>query len=103
MFKIVVVDLGLSGKASKDVAEDPGINSNLLHRWRREYSEFGDNSFAGNGKQVMTASEVEIATLFRKDLMQNKVIQSMSRKGNCLDNAVAENFFKKLKSELVQH
>ena len=27
----------------------------------------------------------------------------MSRKGNCWDNAVAENFFKILKSELVQH
>jgi transposase InsO family protein len=29
------------------------------------------------------------------------VIQSMSRKGNCWDNAVAESFFKTLKSELV--
>jgi putative transposase len=29
------------------------------------------------------------------------VIQSMSRKGNCWDNAVAESFFKTLKSEMV--
>lgn len=29
------------------------------------------------------------------------VVQSMSRKGNCWDNAVAESFFKSLKSELV--
>lgn len=29
------------------------------------------------------------------------VLQSMSRKGNCWDNAVAESFFKTLKSELV--
>ena len=27
----------------------------------------------------------------------------MSRKGNCWDNAVAESFFKTLKSELVYH
>jgi putative transposase len=27
----------------------------------------------------------------------------MSRKGNCWDNAVAENFFKILKSELIYH
>ena len=27
----------------------------------------------------------------------------MSRKANCWDNAVAENFFKTLKSELVKH
>ncbi len=34
-------------------------------------------------------------------LLKNKgVVQSMSRKGNCLDNAVIENFFGLLKSEL---
>ncbi|MFD1140877.1 IS3 family transposase [Larkinella insperata] len=31
------------------------------------------------------------------------VLQSMSGKGNCWDNAVAESFFKSLKSELVYH
>lgn len=31
------------------------------------------------------------------------VIRSMSRKGNCWDNAVAESFFKTLKTELVYH
>lgn len=31
------------------------------------------------------------------------ITQSMSRKGNCWDNAVAESFFKILKSELVYH
>jgi putative transposase len=36
---------------------------------------------------------------FRKELEPEKVIQSMSRKGNCWDNAVAESFFKILKSE----
>ena len=29
------------------------------------------------------------------------VKQSMSRKGNCWDNAVAESFFKSLKAELI--
>jgi len=36
---------------------------------------------------------------FRKLLVQYKCIQSMSRKGNCWDNAVAESFFKTIKSE----
>ena len=40
---------------------------------------------------------------FTIELKKHKVIQSMSRKGNCWDNAVAENFFKILKSELVNH
>lgn len=41
---------------------------------------------------------------FRKLLKSNVLItQSMSRKGNCWDNAVAESFFKTLKSELIYH
>ncbi len=31
------------------------------------------------------------------------IVRSMSRKGNCWDNAVAESFFKTLKTELVYH
>jgi transposase InsO family protein len=38
---------------------------------------------------------------FRKELKPYQVIQSMSRKGNCWDNAVAENFFKIIKSEMI--
>lgn len=40
---------------------------------------------------------------FRDELKDLPVEQSMSRKGNCWDNAVAESFFKTLKSELVYH
>lgn len=39
--------------------------------------------------------------VFRKMLKDFDIIQSMSRKGNCWDNAVAESFFGALKSELV--
>ena len=38
---------------------------------------------------------------YQKLLISNNIIQSMSRKGNCLDNAVIENFFGLLKSELL--
>ncbi|WP_449427094.1 IS3 family transposase [Pedobacter roseus] len=37
---------------------------------------------------------------YQKLLQEKAVIQSMSRKGNCLDNAVIENFFGTIKSEL---
>ena len=40
---------------------------------------------------------------FRKKLKDNKIIQSMSRKGNCWDNAVAESFFHTLKTRLTYH
>lgn len=38
---------------------------------------------------------------YQNMLKQKGVIQSMSRKGNCLDNSLAENFFSHLKSELL--
>lgn len=38
--------------------------------------------------------------IYQKKPKQNNIKQSMSRKGNCLDNAVIENFFGILKSEL---
>ena len=38
---------------------------------------------------------------FRKLLRDNGFIQSMSRKGNCYDNAITETFFHTLKTELT--
>lgn len=40
---------------------------------------------------------------FRSLLEEYRILSSMSRKGNCWDNAVAESFFKTLKCELVYH
>lgn len=36
---------------------------------------------------------------YQEQLKEKQLVQSMSRKGNCLDNAVVENFFGTLKSE----
>lgn len=38
---------------------------------------------------------------YQQTLKEHQITQSMSRKGNCLDNAVMENFFGLLKSELL--
>ncbi len=40
---------------------------------------------------------------YQKQLDKNKLHCSMSRKSECLDNAVAESFFGSLKNELVYH
>lgn len=37
---------------------------------------------------------------FRSELKKHGIVQSMSRKGNCWDNAVAESFFGQMKNEL---
>ena len=40
---------------------------------------------------------------FREALTQHNITASMSRRGNCLDNAVTERFFRSLKSERVNY
>jgi transposase InsO family protein len=46
----------------------------------------------------------QYASQSHRDLLETHHInQSMSRKGNCWDNAVAESFFHSLKNELVHH
>lgn len=55
-----------------------------------------------NGLLWHTDRGSQYASYSHKDLLErHNIIQSMSRKGNCWDNAVAESFFKSLKNELV--
>jgi putative transposase len=43
------------------------------------------------------------STAYQAQLKQHGIRISMSRKGNCFDNAVVETFFKSLESELIWH
>lgn len=43
------------------------------------------------------------STAYQQQLRETSIRCSMSRKGECLDNAVAESFFGSLKNELVYH
>jgi transposase InsO family protein len=36
-------------------------------------------------------------------LKEHGIVQSMSRKGNCYDNAVAESFFHTIKTGMINH
>ena len=40
---------------------------------------------------------------YRERLRASGLVSSMSRRGDCLDNAVAESFFKTMKTEMVYH
>jgi len=62
----------------------------------RQKREAPDMVHSDRGSQY--ASEA-----FREELKVHGCKQSMSRKGNCWDNAVAESFFGTLKNELVHH
>ena len=60
----------------------------------------------GNVKDVIVHSDqgsTYASGSYREQLIDNDLRCSMSRKGECLDNAVAESFFGTLKNELVYH
>jgi putative transposase len=58
----------------------------------------------GKGLMVHSDRGIQYASKdFKTILNDNGFIQSMSRKGNCWDNAVAESFFHTLKTQLIHH
>lgn len=70
-------------------------NALLMAIWRRKLSK-GLIWHSDQGSQYASSSHREI-------LEHHHITQSMSNKGNCFDNAVAESFFHTLKTELTHH
>lgn len=60
----------------------------------------------GQARHVIVHSDqgsTYASSVYRQQLKENGLRCSMSRKGECLDNAVAESFFGTLKNELIYH
>ena len=70
-------------------------NALLMALWKRKPAQ-GVIWHTDRGSQYASHSH-------RKILSDHQIIQSMSRRGNCWDNAVSESFFHTLKTELVHH
>ncbi|MBS3810993.1 MAG: transposase, partial [Halanaerobiales bacterium] len=52
-----------SNKTIKAVAENLGTSSYNLSKWKRDYSNKGDLSFPGKGKQELTPEQEEVHRL----------------------------------------
>ena len=80
-FKKMAVDLCQTQqeKPRKTIAEELGITVNMLNRWVREYNHYGDNSFAGQGKPVMTDEEKDLAQL-KKELRETQIERDILKK-----------------------
>jgi transposase-like protein len=55
-----------SDRSVKEVAENLGINKDLLYRWRREQHSRREGAFPGRGKEALTDQEKRIRDLEKK-------------------------------------
>ncbi len=78
-FKLMAVELCLSGKSVGEVSEDLGVSRDVLGRWKREYSRDKAGSFPGNGKQHLSADQAEIARL-KRELREAKLERDILKK-----------------------
>lgn len=99
LYLATVIDLfsrKIVGWAMQDHMKAELVNEALLMAiWRRK-PERGLLWHTDRGAQYASQSHRDILGL-------HGITQSMSRKGNCWDNSVAESFFKTLKTELTRH
>lgn len=91
LYSRAVVGWSLDKRMTTKLVEDAFIKA----IWKRKPGK-GLIFHSDRGSQYASKS-------FQKLLKNYSAISSMSRKGNCWDNAVAESFFRTIKSELVYH
>ena len=89
LFSRQVVGWSMSNRMKTDLV----IDAITMARWRRSPGA-GVIFHSDRGSQYCSNK-------FQKELKEHDMICSMSRKGNCWDNAVAESFFGSLKAERV--
>lgn len=54
------------GRTVSEVAENLGIRSDLLYRWRRQLCKNGELAFPGHGKMALTPDQKRIRELEKK-------------------------------------
>jgi len=91
LFSRLVVGWDLSASLERHSAIR-ALKKSILHRCPSE----GLMIHSDRGVQYASAD-------FRRVLRKHGFIQSMSRKGNCWDNAVAESFFHSIKTQFIHH
>ena len=99
LYLATVIDLysrRVVGWSMDKTMKSPLVNDALrMALWKRKPRQ-GLLWHTDRGSQYASDSHREL-------LQEHGIIQSMSRKGNCWDNSVAESFFHTLKTELTHH
>jgi len=97
LYLATVIDLysrKIVGWSMDDNMKTPLVNNALLMAIKHRTPPKGLMWHTDRGSQYASGNHRELCQKYG-------IIQSMSRKGNCWDNAVAESFFHTLKTELV--
>jgi len=95
----VIIDLFDRKVIGWSMSEDLTAEATIVEAW---WMAVGNRPIQQNLIFHSDRGSQYACTKFRNILKGDKVVeQSMSRKGNCWDNAVAESFFKSLKTEWV--
>ncbi len=90
MYNREIIGHSFSSRMTAETTVNPALDMAVMHRRPGR----GVIMHSDRGSQYASKT-------FRKKLDKYGLIQSMSGKGNCYDNAVTETFFKTLKTELV--
>ena len=91
LYSRAVVGWAMSERMTAQLAND----ALMMAIWKRRPPQ-GLMTHSDRGSQYASA-------LYQKTIKDNGFICSMSRKGNCWDNAPSESFFHTLKTELTHH
>jgi len=78
-YKMMVVNLCLAGKSTREVSDELGIRTELIARWKREYHHYKEGSFSGHGNVNMTDEQKEIARL-KKELKDAQIERDILKK-----------------------
>lgn len=76
---MMVVNLCISGRCTKEVADELGLRTELVARWKREYLKYEGGSFSGHGNENMIAEQKEIARL-KKELKEAQIERDILKK-----------------------
>jgi transposase len=79
-FKLAAVKELESGKPAGYVARQLEVNTNVLHRWRREFKEQPTTAFSGQGRRVLAESrEAELERKIGQLTMENDFLKKLLR------------------------
>ena len=65
-FKVKAVELSFERNNISELTRELGITASLIYKWRKDYQEYGSNSFPGKGNLKLTPEQERIVELERK-------------------------------------